>query len=209
MQDTDEWYDRGYIPHFHAEDSPQTITIRLRDSLPVAAYKRVLAMARNKRERAILVDRMLDQGRGSCILERPPIARIVRDSILHCDGQYYDLKNWVIMPNHVHIDYANGTLSPTELGGKLKGFTSWKIGRKFPELAGPIWQKGTFDRFIRDGAHAFFVQNYFWFNPVRAGLAEHPWNWEWSSIHDSKFDKEVLRRWFERHRDTFWDSWGW
>jgi REP element-mobilizing transposase RayT len=126
---------------------------------------------------------------------------------LWCDGELYDLKDWVIMPNHGHVSYGNGELPPTEIAGKIKGFTSWKIGKEFPHLKGKIWQENTFDRYIRDAHHDFVVRHYFWFNPVRAGLVDDPWDWEWSSIHDTDFSEQKLRRWFEKHRDVFWDCW--
>ena len=204
MSQTNEEYSRGYLPHIHV-DGGQTITLRLNDSLPVASFKQMMAMADSGEERRRLTDRFLDQGRGSCILERPEVADIVRDSILWCDGKKYDLKDWVIMPNHAHVSYNNGRKKPTRLTGEIKTFTTNQILKTCDDLEAPIWQAGTFDRYIRDGVHDFNVQRYIWFNPVRAGLVEDPWDWEYSSIHDSKFDEDELRKWFEQHQDGFWD----
>ncbi len=197
-------YSRGYLPHIHA-DRRQTITLRLYDSLPIPVLKRALAMADNGAERNRLLERFLDEGRGSCILQRPEVAEIVRDSILWCDGRKYDLVDWVIMPNHAHVSYDHGRKKPTRIAGEIKSFTAHEIVRACDDVEAPVWLSGTFDRYVRNELHDFNVQRYIWFNPVRAGLVDEPWDWEFSSIHDSKFDKDELRRWFEAHRDGFWN----
>lgn len=203
----ENWYDRGYLPHFHDEECPQSITLRLADSLPVAVYKRITASAVSEREKAAMVDRCLDSGRGRCLLERPTASEIVREAILWSDGRRFDLKEWVIMPNHVHISYTNAPEPPTITAGKIKSFTANRLADEFDDVDGQVWQRGVFDRYIRGERHAFNLSNYFWFNPVRAGLAESPFDWEFSSIHDSPFEEEELRRWFERHREHFWECW--
>jgi REP element-mobilizing transposase RayT len=203
MANTQREYSRGYLPHIHAEKG-QTVTLRLHDSLPVSVFNRIKAMADSGEERNKLTERFLDEGRGSCILQRPEAAAIVRDSILWSDGKKYDLRDWVVMPNHAHVSYDKGRKRPTTLVGEIKSFTASKLIDKFDDVEAPVWLPGTFDRYIRDGAHAFNVQRYIWFNPVRAGLVDDPWDWEFSSIHDSVFDKDELRRWFEEHQDGFW-----
>ncbi len=45
----------------------------------------------------------LDDCYGSCELRQPEIRKHVVDSLLHFDGQRYDLDRFVIMPNHVHV----------------------------------------------------------------------------------------------------------
>ncbi|MFP4598139.1 MAG: transposase, partial [Persicimonas sp.] len=177
-ESTDEKeYSRGYLPHVHTKRG-QTITLRLHDSLPVAKYKQMLAMADNAKERYEITDRFLDEGRGSCILKRPEVAEIVRDSILWCDGKKYDLKDWVIMSNHAHMSYFNGRKPPTRVAGEIKSFTTNEIIKTCDDIDAPIWLPGTFDRYIRGGRHDFNVQRYIWFNPVRAGLVDDPWDWE-------------------------------
>ena len=45
----------------------------------------------------------LDACHGECLLREPPVAAEVAKSILHFDGQKYDVERFVIMPNHVHV----------------------------------------------------------------------------------------------------------
>ena len=45
----------------------------------------------------------LDQCHGDCLLRQPELAGIVAKSLTHFDGQRYDLTDFVVMPNHVHL----------------------------------------------------------------------------------------------------------
>src|SRR2546423_1278241 len=45
----------------------------------------------------------LDACHGACVLRRPGLAAIVAESLRHFDGERYELTDFVIMPNHVHI----------------------------------------------------------------------------------------------------------
>ncbi len=45
----------------------------------------------------------LDKGCGTCVLQRPELSRIVADSLLYFDGVRYNMGDFVVMPNHVHL----------------------------------------------------------------------------------------------------------
>ena len=45
----------------------------------------------------------LDAGHGACVLRDSQLAKIVGDSLQHADGDKYDLTDFVVMPNHVHL----------------------------------------------------------------------------------------------------------
>ncbi len=45
----------------------------------------------------------LDACHGACVLRSPALARIVADSLHHFDGNRYELTDFVVMPNHVHV----------------------------------------------------------------------------------------------------------
>lgn len=49
------------------------------------------------------VQKWLDAGYGSCALRRPEVRQIVEDALRHFDGDRYDLGEFVVMPNHVHV----------------------------------------------------------------------------------------------------------
>ena len=113
---------RGKLPHLKKEGAVYFITFRLADSLPaheVARLKHerkvILEQARAARspltwheEEQLLawycdkVEALLDAGHGSCWLSKPEIAALVAGALKHFGGQRYELRAWVVMPNHVH-----------------------------------------------------------------------------------------------------------
>jgi len=63
----------------------------------------------------------LDSCHGDCVLRKPELAQIVGDSLHHFDDNRYELTDFVVMPNHVHILAA----FPDE-DAMLKQCESWK-----------------------------------------------------------------------------------
>ena len=110
------------LPHLGRPGAVYAVCFRLSDSLPAtvaSAWRRqrdeILATARQMgrplsaaeqgelcRLFSEIVDASLDSGSGQCHLQRPYIAKIVRDALEYYDTEGYLLLNWVIMPNHVH-----------------------------------------------------------------------------------------------------------
>jgi type I restriction enzyme R subunit len=112
----------------------------------------------------------LDSCHGSCVLRRPDLAKIVADSLLHFDGNRYDLTDFVVMPNHVHILAAfrdeDGMLNQCE---SWKHFTATKINRLL-QRTGRFWQQDDFDRLVRSVEQFEHLQRYISDNPKRAKL---------------------------------------
>ena len=181
------WYSRGYIPHFDGGPVTQTLVLRLFDSLPqtvVERWKEELSRKPEKEAELELrrrVDAYLDKGTGSAFMKRPEIADKVQESILHFDGERYQLHAWIVMPNHVHV-----LMTPEpefELGDILHSWKSYSANQcnKLLGRTGPFWQKEGFDRAIRNERHyqnsLIYIEN----NPVKAGLCKTPEDWPWSS----------------------------
>ena len=178
------------------------ITFRLADSLPaheVARLKHerkvILEQARAARspltwheEEQLLawycdkVEALLDAGHGSCWLSKPEIAALVAGALKHFGGQRYELRAWVVMPNHVHAvvwPMPDHTLS--DILHSWKSFTSNQANKLLHRRGETFWQAESFDHWIRDdGEHArlvAYVEN----NPVKAGFCKQPEDWKWSS----------------------------
>ena len=123
----------------------------------------------------------LDAGHGSCVLREPVCANIVQDALLHFDGDRYRLLAWVVMPNHVHV-----LTQPLPGHGLADILQTWKrysalhINRHLGRT-GPLWRREYWDRFIRDERHYAAAVAYIEENPVKAGLAQAPGEWYWSS----------------------------
>ncbi|NQZ55971.1 MAG: transposase [Lentisphaeraceae bacterium] len=132
------WYSRGYLPHYDAAEKYQMITYRLADSLPQEVLKREVLGARascpqntllkypqktfqHDAQKRKYIEEHLDKGYGSCLLKIPEVAEIVVDAWKFFDRQRYEIIAYVVMPTHVHI------LIKTYQGFLLKSVVhSWK-----------------------------------------------------------------------------------
>ena len=91
------WHSRGYLPHWEAGETPQSITFRLHDSLPRELLERwrgelsYLGEAEQQLERRKRIEAALDTGHGECSLRRPEIGALVENALLHFDGERYRL----------------------------------------------------------------------------------------------------------------------
>jgi type I restriction enzyme R subunit/putative DNA methylase len=181
------WYSRGYVPHFDCPEIYQSITYRLDDSLPQHVLDELQidldAMEESdfdveKRKR---IEEYLDAGYGSCSLSDPRIAKQVEDTFLKFDSERYNLIEWSIMPNHVHVLIE--TIQGHTLNSVLHSWRSYTAGKanKILGRTGRFWARGKFDRFIRDEVHYDAVSKYIRMNPVKAGLVAEPEEWEFSS----------------------------
>ena len=180
------WHSRGYLPHCEARNL-QFITFRLYDSVPkevILKWKEQVAHESDF-EQANKLLRLLDQyedaGKGSCYLKDDRIAKLVQDALLFHDGKRYKLLNWCIMPNHVHVlieKFEGVTLSG--ILHSWRSFTAHKANEILGRT-GDFWMKDYFDRFIRDESHLNATIRYIENNPVKAGLANEPEDWPWSS----------------------------
>lgn len=199
-------HSRGYLPHVKREGAEYFVTFRLADSLPKQLLlrlqsqkaERLRALERARRperskvatrqaiERAFVqqVERLLDTGLGACHLRRPEVAQLVVEALKYFDGQRYLLREWVVMPNHVHVLFWP---QPGFLVGDIvkswKQFTSMRAKRLLGLSPGRFWQPEAFDRWVRDAEHRSRIARYIWTNPVKAGLCERPEDWPWSSAH--------------------------
>jgi cobalamin-dependent methionine synthase I len=183
----------SYLPHWRVKGGTYLVTFRLADSLPeplLEALKLEAAVADQRVEqgqtgaweaqkarwaKALLTDRYLDQGLGSCLLSRPEAADIVRESLLHFDGNRYDLLAYAVMPNHVHV-----LVRPHEGHELAKILHSWKSfsSHKLKSLAqgtGPIWKREYYDHIVRDEVEFSALVDYIESNPAKAGL--NSWTW--------------------------------
>ena len=87
---------------------------------------------------------------------------------------------WCLMPNHIHLIAVPHT--PDGL--------AWAIGeahRRYTRRVnfrenwrGHLWQ-GRFASYPMDRPYALAAARYIEWNPVRAGLVQHAWEWPWSS----------------------------
>ena len=178
------------MPHWRQEGSTYFATFRLGDSLPQSKLWE-LTDWRKEWERRHLhprsmevwqefsrkvmkrVEAWLDQGMGSCLLKHAEASAIVERAIRHFDGQRYQLGAYIIMPNHVHVlvrPFVEKEDSLERILHSWKRFTARQINENFMRN-GPLWQKESFDRIVRDEEHLYRCIQYIGSNAKKAGLS--------------------------------------
>ena len=172
------------LPHYDSSNTFQFITYRLNDSISkdkIDSIKLRYDPSLNPQEYRHEIDKVMDSGYGSCLLNDKNCASIVLDSWKFFDGEKYDLIAYVIMPNHVHLlikTFEGHQLS--EIIHSWKSFTSSLINKKIGRK-GKLWQREYWDRFIRNEKHFYKTIDYIHMNPVKAGLVESQYDWRFSS----------------------------
>ena len=112
----------------------------------------------------------LDTGHGECVLSRPDISPIVVESLTKFDGDRYEMTDFVIMPNHVHLIAAfadeEGMLTQCR---SWKHYTSRQINLRLGK-SGPFWQQDGFDHLIRSEDQFLAFRKYIENNGAKAKL---------------------------------------
>jgi len=124
-------------------------------------------------------------------LRRPPVVdlteerygRLVVDALRFFDGKHYDLYDYTVMPDHVHV-----ILKPIASAGKSGGLSrithslkSW-LAHRINELAGregDVWAKGSYDHVLRNQKDYEEKAAYILDNARRRGLVDDPAAWPW------------------------------
>jgi REP element-mobilizing transposase RayT len=123
--------------------------------------------------RRVLSDRWndhLDNCHGTCVLRRPELSKIVADSLRHFDGDRYELTDFVVIPNHVHLlaafPHSEAMLEQCE---SWKHFTATRINRILG-VKGRFWMQDGFDHLVRSQDQFDYFRGYIADNPIKAKL---------------------------------------
>ncbi len=173
---------QGNLPHWRQESVTYFVTFRLADSIPQRTldlwvrerddWLRRHPEPRDSRARSeyyrLFVERFhkwLDVGHGACVLGQPAIRKIVAGALAHFDQARYVLREWVIMPNHVHAivtPLCEHGLS--DIIHSWKSFTANEINR-YLVRTGTLWQKEPFDHIVRGPDQLVRIEQYIHDNP--------------------------------------------
>ena len=93
---------------------------------------------------------------------------------------HYDLHAFVIMPNHVHI-LVTPHVALSRITRTIKGTTARRANQLLDRAESTFWQDESFDHWVRSQEQFIHISTYIEHNPVSAGLATRPEDWQWSS----------------------------
>jgi primosomal protein N' len=177
----------GWLPHWRQGNKLYFITFRLADSV---AQNQLHAWAAQKeiwrshhpqpwdektwqeyhQRFTEKMERMMDAGYGSCSLRIPAVAEVVEEAFRFFDGDRYQLGDYVIMPNHVHLlaRPAEGH-ALEEIIHSWKSFTA-KQANVILRRTGGFWRDEYFDHLVRSTAQFEKFRSYIHDNPVKARI---------------------------------------
>lgn len=103
---------------------------------------------------------------------RSGIGEIVRQHLLAISTHWtqLELDAWVIMPDHLHFILRIRAPFPVGLPQAIGGFKSGvarEVGRRFPAVGTPLWQRRFHDRVLPTDAALVAAREYIRLNPAR------------------------------------------
>jgi REP element-mobilizing transposase RayT len=184
-------FTRRRPPHWHPHISEAAylfVTWRLAGSLPKSRITQKLAGGNacptlTPGQSFAVLDREMDKAAfGPVWLRDPNVAKMVAGAILHGETgrRFYQLRAWVIMPNHVHVLLRPNTPMPV-ITRWLKGSTARQANLILSRTGEAFWQDESFDHRVRNDFELDRIGRYVEHNPVQAGLANTSGDWPWSS----------------------------
>jgi putative transposase len=93
------------------------------------------------------------------------------------DGQRYELGDFVVMSNHVHL--LVGGMARNAMQKQVESWKKWSAMRINEALgrSGRFWQDESFDHLVRSEASFEKFRKYIGENPVKAGLRRGEFVW--------------------------------
>ena len=106
--------------------------------------------------------------------------QLVEDAVRFFHGERYDLRAWVVMPNHVHALFKVDATPMAQILESWKKHSAQKANRLL-KRRGEFWQADYWDTYMRDRGHERKTVRYIESNPAQAKLVLDPNEWLWSS----------------------------
>ena len=187
------WHERGYLPHRDEQGLTQFVTFRLADSFPASLRSewehlwKIESEGQRRRE----LESYLDRGRGCCHLRRADIADVVESALRYFDRQRYELRAWVVMPNHVHVLFKVMAMPMSEVVGNWKKYTSHEAN-KILGTQGRFWEEDYWDTYMRNSEHELKSRKYIENNPSKVKLTLEPRHYPWSSARFRNISGKLL-----------------
>ena len=175
---------RKHLPHLRQRNVIYFITFRLNDSLPESRRTELLKQRESWLNRNPLphtpaqemeyrqiwtarIENLLDSGLGDAVLKNHKCRDFLEATMRFEDGIKYQMGDFVIMPNHVHVLVRIGEGEELSLVLKSwKTISCKKINREMGR-SGTLWMPETFDHVVRDENHLRRFVKYIRANPKK------------------------------------------
>jgi REP element-mobilizing transposase RayT len=171
------------LPHLYPPDRWQFFTCHLHGSLPHSQSPPPAKVSAG--QVFVWIDRYLDRGQqGPQFLGQEAVAKLVLAALMSgVRLGHYRLGPFMVMPNHLHV-LLLPLVPPSRLLKSLKGFTARQANRLLGRTGEPLWQKESYDHWVRSEFEWNRIAGYIEQNPVKAGLVARAEDYPWSSAHE-------------------------
>ncbi|MBR9978733.1 MAG: hypothetical protein KFH87_11670 [Bacteroidetes bacterium] len=120
------------------------------------------------------------------LLRHPHIADTAQRALLALDGVLCRIDAFVILPTHVHVLFMQrsglrGGPVPAQVAEAFKATVLQEATRLLPRH-GAFWERNDFHRYLTEEASLRDAVRFIRDAPVRGGLVETPFEWEWLYI---------------------------
>ena len=187
---------QGRLPHWEVSEGRYFVTIHLASAIPRQGQDQIHALSaeynklaqhdqegRLQLQRRIYatMERWLDRLEYVTYLQRPDVAQIILESIEFRQGRIWNMMEYVVMPNHLHLFLE---VLDTGLKDSLEQFKRW-TGHQATKLLGlageRFWQDEWFDHWSRSDEQDDRIITYIRENPVKANLVREYQEWPYGS----------------------------
>jgi type I restriction enzyme R subunit len=165
------------LPHWRQDRVTYFVTFRLADSVPQSK----LSVWKSERDRwlsenpkphddrqnaeyydlfSARIEKWLDAGEGACILKEFSGRRFVEEALRYFDGERYELGEYVVAANHVHVLVSpNAAYCSSDIIHSWKSYSANQINRAVGH-SGVLWQKEYYDHILRSAHAAYCIEQY-------------------------------------------------
>ncbi|WP_419782422.1 transposase [Malaciobacter marinus] len=157
------------LPHINLKEHYQFITFRTKDSINFYLKKLENDLSLSNHIKQYKIDNYLDNSSLGAYINGHFIDS-VKDIILENQSNLYEVIILCIMPNHIHILIKQFD-DIDKIIKCIKAKTALRLNAKLNKK-GSFWQKGYYDKVIRDEKHFEKVYNYIYNNPIKAKLKD-------------------------------------
>ena len=186
---------RMKLPHWEVENGRYFVTIRAYGSIPKVVLDEI-KLIRNelehcedesimaKMERHIFrkMEESLHSDRSCDLFINGKTPQIITDAITYYQQQgIWDMHEYVIMPNHIHLFFGDKKESLPKLILNFKHWITSQVNKSTGNVGKQLWQREWFDHWSRSANYDNGFCKYIRMNPVKAGLCKQVEDWPYGS----------------------------
>jgi len=160
---------RKNLPHLNLHNAFQFVTFRTQESVSYYLQKTTINTTESNAKQQLKLDQFLDNSNAGAVLYGELIAKLIL-FFQSKDKIEYNLIAISIMPNHIHILFQQILPLPVIMRS-IKGGSSFLIN-KYNKTTGTLWDKGYFDKVIRNDKQFQTTYQYIKNNAISAHLED-------------------------------------